>query len=157
VVDWVSRAPFYRQVRALYIGIFVFLGAIIGVLVALSTSNTFQMSVLERVREFGTLLAMGTDRLQLARLVVLEAAWLAIIGGVAGSALTVVTATAINAMEIEMPPPPAAVDSITLAVLIEPMDFVWAVVFMTLLLVIATVPPIARIFRLQVVEALGHV
>jgi len=157
VVDWAARAPFYRQVRGLYIGIFVFLGAIIGVLVALSTSNTFQMSVLERVREFGTLLAMGTDRLQLARLVVMEAVWLAIIGGVAGSLLTLATATAINALEIEMPPPPAAVDAITLSVLLEPADFVWAIAFVTLLLVVATVPPITRVFRLQVVEALGHV
>jgi len=157
VTDWATRAPFYRQVRGLYIGIFVFLGAIIGLLVALSTSNTFQMSVLERVREFGTLLAMGTDRLQLARLVVMEAVWLAIIGGVAGSALTIGIAAAINALEIEMPPPPAAVDPITLSVMLQPTDFLWAIVFMTLLLVAATAPPILRIFRLQVVEALGHV
>jgi ABC-type antimicrobial peptide transport system permease subunit len=58
---------------------------------------------------------------------------------------------------IQMPPPPAAVDPITLSVLLQPSDFAWAIVFMTVLLVAATAPPILRIFRLQVVEALGHV
>jgi len=157
VTGWEARAPFYRQVRGLYIGIFVFLGTIIGLLVALSTSNTFQMSVLERVREFGMLLAMGTDRLQLARLVVMEAIWLALLGGVAGSILTIVAAASINALEIQMPPPPAAVDPLTLSVYLEAPDFAWAILFMTVLLAAATVPPIMRIFRLHVVEALGHV
>jgi putative ABC transport system permease protein len=157
VTDWETRAPFYRQVRGLYIGIFLFLGTIIGLLVALSTSNTFQMSVLERVREFGLLLAMGTDRVQLARLVAMEGVWLAILGGVAGSVLSIAAALSINALEIQMPPPPAAVDPLTLSVYLQPPDFAWAILFMVLLLVAATVPPILRIFRLQVVEALGHV
>jgi putative ABC transport system permease protein len=157
VTDWETRAPFYRQVRGLYIGIFVFLGAIIGLLVTLSTSNTFQMSVLERVREFGVLLAMGTDRLRMARLVMMEGAWLGALGGATGSVLALIIASIINAAGIQMPPPPAAVDPLTLSVFIEPMDFVWAVLFMIALLVAATVPPILKIVRLQVVEALGHV
>jgi len=157
VADWESRAPFYRQVRGLYIGIFVFLGTIIGLLVCLSASNTFQMSVLERVREFGTLLAMGTDRGQLARLVVLEAVWLGVIGGAIGSILAAIIAFTINSIGIQMPPPPAAVDPLTLLVLIKPTDFLYAIVFMVVLLAIATVPPILKILRLQVVEALSHV
>ncbi len=157
VTDWETRAPFYRQVRGLYIGIFVFLGTIIGLLIALSTSNTFQMAVLERIREFGTLMAMGTNRLQLARLVVFEAMWLALIGGAAGGLLALLIMWGINAAEIQMPPPPAAVDPITLTVLILPTDFLWAIVFMIVLLVFATIPPIAKIFRLRIIEALSHV
>ena len=157
VTSWEARAPFYRQVRGLYIGIFVFLGTIIGLLVALSTSNTFQMSVFERVREFGALLAMGTDRRQLARLLVMEAMWLAILGGFVGSALTVMVAWAINLLAIEMPPPPGAVDPITLSVLLRPFDFVSAIALMLMVLMIATIPPAMQIFRLRVVEALSHV
>jgi putative ABC transport system permease protein len=157
VTDWETRAPFYRQVRGLYIGIFMFLGTIIGLLIALSTSNTFQMAVLERIREFGTLMAMGTSRLQLARLIVLEAMWLALIGGAAGGVLSRLIMWGINTAEIQMPPPPAAVDPITLTVLILPTDFLWAIVFMLVLLVAATIPPIAKIFRLRIVEALSHV
>jgi putative ABC transport system permease protein len=157
LADWQSRAPYYGQVRGLYLGIFVFLGAIIGLLITLSTSNTLQMSVMERVREFGMLLAIGTDRRQLAGLVTLEAVWLAILGAFTGSLLTVVASTAINALHIQMPPPPGAVDPVDLAVAIRPIDFAGAALFMLVLLVAATAPPMVRILRLQVAEALTHV
>ena len=62
VVNWEVRAPFYGQVRALYAGIFVFLGTIVALLVALSTSNTMLMSVIERTKELGILRAVGWRR-----------------------------------------------------------------------------------------------
>lgn len=157
VVDWETRAPFYHQVRGLYTGVFVFLGTIIAVLVALSISNTLLMSVLERVREFGTLLAIGTSRAQLAALMVLEAMWLALLGSLAGSVITLLLAALINALQIEMPPPPAAVDPITLALLLRAPDFFWTALFMAALLAVAAVPPMLRVMRLKVVDALGHV
>jgi len=80
LTDWRARAPFYGQVRALYSGVFWFLGGIVFVLVCLATSNTLLMSVMERVREFGTLLAIGTGRGQVALMVVLEALWLGVVG-----------------------------------------------------------------------------
>lgn len=157
LVDWQARAPYYGQVRGLYIGIFVFLGSIIGSLVVLASSNTLLMAVMERVREFGMLLAIGTGRRQLVSLVVLEATWLAILGTIAGTMLTMLAAFAINTLQIEMPPPPGAVDPINLAVMVRPIDFIGASAFMVVLLVAATVPPIVRVLRLQVAEALTHV
>jgi putative ABC transport system permease protein len=157
VVDWETRAPFYGQVRALYAGIFVFLGTIVALLVALSNSNTLLMSFLERVREFGTLLAIGTSRAQLAGLLMLEALWLALLGGLLGGALGVGMATLVNFLEIEMPPPPAAVDPLKLALTVAPSDFLWAVVFMVVVLTVAAVYPTLRILRLRIVDALAHV
>lgn len=157
VLDWESRAPFYRQVRGLYSSVFVFLGAIVAALVTLSISNTLLMSVLERVREFGMLLAIGTSRAQLAVLIVCEALWLAAIGSVAGSVLTMLLAWAINAARIEMPPPPAAADPITLALAIAPTDYLWLSLFMLGLLAAAALVPVSRVLRLRVVDALAHV
>ncbi|HVR42755.1 MAG TPA: FtsX-like permease family protein [Thermoanaerobaculia bacterium] len=157
VLDWETRAPFYGQVRSLYRSIFVFLGIIVALLVALSTSNTIMMSVLERIREFGTLLAIGTSRTQLAGMVILEALWLAILGGLGGSGLGIALAALINVLEIEMPPPPAAVDPMILALAVVPADLLFAVAFMAAILTVAAIPPILRLFRLQIVEALGHV
>src|SRR6185503_9512595 len=77
VVDWQARAPFYDQVKNLYLGIFWFLGTVILVLVVLSASNTLLMAVLERTRELGTLRAIGTGRAQVAVIVLCEALWLA--------------------------------------------------------------------------------
>lgn len=157
VVNWEVRAPFYGQVRALYAGIFVFLGTIVALLVALSTSNTMLMSVLERVREFGTLLAIGTSRGELARLLIFEALWLAVFGAIAGSALGLGLVTVINVLKIEMPPPPGAADPLVLALAVTPGDFLWIFASMTIVLAAAAVPPMLRVFRLQIVNALGHV
>ncbi|MEO8678366.1 MAG: FtsX-like permease family protein [Vicinamibacterales bacterium] len=157
IVTWETRAPFYGQVRALYGSIFAFLGTIVALLVALSISNTMLMSVLERVREFGTLLAIGTSRAQLAQMLIFEALWLAAIGALAGSALGFGLVTLINALHIEMPPPPAAVDPILLELLVQPSDFLWIFGAMTIILAAAAIPPMLRVFRLQIVDALGHV
>lgn len=157
LVSWNARAPFYEQVRALYGGIFVFLGAIVATLVALATSNTLMMSVLERIREFGTLLAIGTTRAQLAALLMWEGLWLGLLGSTGGGVLGFSLAAVINAARIQMPPPPAAVDPIDLALAVVPADLIWALGFMLFVLFLAVVPPVLRLFRLKIVEALGHV
>ena len=157
VLSWETRAPFYRQVRALYSGIFAFFGTIVMVLVILSISNTMLMSVLERVREFGALLAIGTSRAQLARLLMFEALWLALFGVIAGSALGLALVAAINAVRIDMPPPPGAVDPIQLTLAVVPTDVLAIGAFMIVVLAAAAVAPILRVLRLRIVDALGHV
>ena len=156
VQDWETRAPFYHQVRALYGGIFVFLGTLVFALVTLSTSNTLLMSVLERVREFGTLRAIGTSRGQVAALVVLEALWLGLLGGLMGGGLGLGLTLIINARRIRMPPPPGAADPLVLALKSEPADFALALAFMVLVLGVASLLPALRVVRLRIVEALSH-
>lgn len=157
VLGWEMRAPFYQQVRGLYLGIFVFLGTIVALLVALSAANTLLMSILERTREFGTLLAIGTSRRQLAALVLLEANWIALLGGAGGGLLGWGVAVALDLLHIKMPPPPGAVDPVDLALRILPTDFAWAMVAMAIVLTCAAVPAVVRLGRLRIVEALGHV
>ena len=57
---------------------------ILVVLVAFSVLNTQLMSVMERTREFGVILALGVRPSRLARLVVLETSLLALLGLVLG-------------------------------------------------------------------------
>lgn len=155
--SWETRAPFYAQVRALYSSIFIFLGAVVAALVTLSSSNALMMSVLERVREFGTLMAIGTTRLQLAFLVLSEAAWLGLFGAIVGSVLGGSSAFLINVSRLKMPPPPGAVDPVDLAVTVLPIDALWALAFVMAVVSVSAVPPMLRIFRLKIIEALGHV
>ncbi len=157
IITWEARAPFYGQVRALYSGIFVFLGGIVAALVILANSNTLMMSVLERTREFGTLLSIGTTRGQLASLLLWEATWLGLIGTIAGCALGFGVAAVLNALHIKMPPPPAAADPVDLAVSLVPADSLWALAFVIAVVVVAALPPMLRLFRLRIVDALGHV
>lgn len=157
VVDWKTRAPFYGQVESLYRGIFWFLGSVIVVLVCLSTSNTLMMSVMERVREIGTLLAIGTGRAQVASIVLLEALWLGLLGALAGDVLGITLVAGINALGIQMPPPPGATGGIELRLTTAPGDFAATVALMLVILGIAAAVPVMMSVRLRIADALRHV
>ena len=61
---------------------------LVALLIAAGVLNTLLMSVLERSREFGVMMAVGMSAQQLFRLVIIESVWLAIIGLVIGVLLT---------------------------------------------------------------------
>jgi ABC-type lipoprotein release transport system permease subunit len=61
---------------------------LIGLLIAAGILNTLLMSVLERTREFGVMMAVGMSPRTLFMLVVVESFWLAIIGIVIGIIIT---------------------------------------------------------------------
>ena len=70
---WIDLATYYKQVRTLFNGIFLFLGVIVFFMVLMSSVNTLLMAMFERTREIGTMLAMGTPRTWIVALFMLEA------------------------------------------------------------------------------------
>jgi putative ABC transport system permease protein len=157
VTGWIERAPFYIQVRNLYVGIFWFLGSVIFVLVVLSTSNTLVMAVMERVREIGTLRALGTGGGEIGALIVWEALWLGLFGALFGDLVGLLAIAALNAAGLQMPPPPGAVNPIDLRLAYVPEAFAGAIALMLVVMVLAAIGPVLRATRLRVVEALAHV
>ncbi|MFO7552592.1 MAG: FtsX-like permease family protein [Haliea sp.] len=80
VLDWDQLQPGLRQaIRSDMVSAWVMYAVLI-LLVAFSVLNTQLMSVLERTREFGVMLALGVSPGRLARLVGLETALLAAMG-----------------------------------------------------------------------------
>ena len=156
VTPWTKRAAFYGQVRNLYAGIFWFLGTIVFVLVVLATSNTLVMTVMERVREIGTLRALGTTPGQIAATVLWEALWLGILGALLGGLLGFAATAAINAAGLKMPPPPGAVDPIDLQLAYVPEALGGSVLLMAVVLLVAAIAPVRRATAISVVEALRH-
>ncbi len=59
--------------------------AVMGLIVAMGVLNTVLMSVLERTKEFGVLLAIGMKPYRLGMLVLLEATFLGVLGTIVGS------------------------------------------------------------------------
>jgi putative ABC transport system permease protein len=141
-------------VKNLYLGIFWFLGTIVFVLVVLATSNTLVMTVMERVREIGTLRAVGTTPGQIAAGVLWEALWLGVLGAILGGILGAAATAAINAAGLKMPPPPGAVDPIDLRLAYVPEAFAGSVALMAVVLLVAAIAPVRRATRISVVEAL---
>ena len=61
---------------------------LVGLLIAVGILNTMLMSVLERTREFGVMMAVGMSPGTLFRLVMVESFWLAIVGLILGIIIT---------------------------------------------------------------------
>lgn len=87
VLDWDELVPGVKQlIQADMLQNWVTYIALI-VIVTLSIMNTFLMSVLERTREFGIMLALGITPLRLGAMVMLESAMLTLLGLGIGIAL----------------------------------------------------------------------
>jgi ABC-type lipoprotein release transport system permease subunit len=86
LLDWDELQPGLRQMIQADISSAVFMYAVLVVLVAFSVLNTQLMSVLERTREFGIVLALGLRPSALGRLVMLETALMGLMGAVLGIA-----------------------------------------------------------------------
>jgi putative ABC transport system permease protein len=112
------------------------------------------MTVMERVREIGTLRALGTSPGQVAATVLWEALWLGLTGALAGGALGAAAIAAVNGANLKMPPPPGAVDPIDLQLAYVPEAFAGAVALMAVVLLVAAIVPVRRATRISVVEAL---
>ena len=61
---------------------------LVGLLIAVGILNTMLMSVLERTREFGVMMAVGMSPKTLFRLVMVESFWMAIVGLILGIVIT---------------------------------------------------------------------
>ena len=87
--SWYSRngstwPPITSRSVDLFNGIFLFLGVIVFFMVLMSSVNTLLMAMFERTREIGTMLAMGTPRLWVVALFMLEATLLGMLGAIVG-------------------------------------------------------------------------
>lgn len=101
-------SDFYRSTAALYERQSGVLQAIVLVMVPLSVGNSVNINVFERAGEFGTMMALGNNRLRIFRLVVTENFLLGAVGSTLGVVVGTALASTISAIGIPMPPPPNA-------------------------------------------------
>jgi len=154
VKTWVELNDFYEKTVALYDRQFGVLQLIILAMVLLSVASSVNMSVFERVGEFGTMMALGGGRGDVFRLILMESVLLGLIGGLLGVLLGVVMATAISAIGIPMPPPPNANLGYTAFIRVVPTVLAMALLVGFGATVLAALLPAARMYRTTVVTAL---
>ena len=87
VPDWDELMPGLKQAIQADMGSSFFMYFILVILVSFSVLNTQLMSVLERTREFGIVMALGLKPGRLGRLVMLETAMMGLMGMVLGAAV----------------------------------------------------------------------
>lgn len=108
ITAWNRLSDFYEKTVELYDRQFGVLRLIILVMVLLSVANSVNMTLFERTREFGTMLAIGDSQAVVFRLIVIENLCLGLLGAIAGMLLGYASGVAISIIGIPMPPPPNA-------------------------------------------------
>ena len=154
---WIELAAYYKQVRTLFSGIFLFLGIIVFFMVLMASVNTLLMAMFERTREIGTMLAMGTPRSWIVALFMVEATVTGILGAGVGVAGGNLLGMALNAAGLHLPAPPGTSFDMLFNVLHVPSLMVGSSAMVIVSLATASILPAIRASRLQIAEALAHV
>lgn len=157
IKSWSELASFYHQVVMLYNGIFGFLGIIVFAIVVFSVANTIVMSIFERTREIGTLMAIGVTRGRVWRMFFLEGLMTGILGGILGVAAGALIAFLINSGDIMLPPPPGYTVGYKLSILLQPPVLMTAFLIAVVTSTLSSILPALKASRLKVVDALGHI
>ena len=87
VLTWDELTPGLRQSIELDLIGGIIMYAILVIVVAFSILNTFFMAIIERTREFGVLMAIGTKPLRLVKIMLLESLAMTCVGLLAGMIL----------------------------------------------------------------------
>ncbi len=153
---WEDLSQLYRKVRQMFDLIFLFLFIIVLVISVMSVINTVNMAVMERIREIGTLRALGMRRGRIVLLFALESAALGIVGSLVGVVLTLAVWFGVRLAEPTWVPP-IITARIPLEIHLVPEYLVGAFFFLLALAMISATFPARRAARQEIVDALGHV
>ncbi len=156
VHTWTDLSDFYSKSVDLYRTQFGVLQWIVLVMVLLSVFNTVNMSVSERVGEFGTLMALGNTRSYVFWLVLAENAVLGCVGAVVGVILGTLLALAISKVGIPMPPPPNSNVGYTAAIRLLPDTVMMAFMVGLAATLGAALLPARRVSRTPIIDALRY-
>ncbi len=153
---WSQLSDFYAKTVDLYDRQFGVLRLIILVMVLLSVVNSVNLGLFERTREFGTMRALGDTSGQVFQLILAESLCLGGIGAIVGMVLGGLSALAISAVGIPMPPPPNANIGYTALIRLAPASICFAGLIGFVACVLATVLPARRAANFDIVDALRH-
>jgi len=155
VRPWSELAKFHSKVKKMFDVIFVFIFTIVLVIVVVSVVNTISMSVMERIREIGTLRALGVNRRGIISLFAVESALLGLFGSLFGCVITVACWGSVKIFE-PMWTPPNITATVPLEVHLVPEYLFISFVFLVVLSLISAVLPVRKATTLGIVTALGH-
>ncbi len=154
--DWKELSDFYEKTVQLYDAQFGVLRLIIFCMVLLSVANSINMSLYERTREFGTVLALGTHPNAVFWAILTESILLGLIGSIFGTILALTISWGISLHGIPMPPPPNANIGYLAKIRPTPELLVFSALVGLASTICAAIIPARRASQLQIVDALRH-
>jgi ABC-type lipoprotein release transport system permease subunit len=161
VLDWDALQPGLRQAIASDMASAWFMYAVLIVLVAFSVLNTQLMSVLERTREFGVMLALGMGPARLARLVGMESLLMSCVGLALGVLLGALLTWYLSYAGFTYPGMEEMASKFNMEARmypqVSPLSLLWGPLTVFIGALLAALYPALRLFRLEPVAAMRAV
>jgi putative ABC transport system permease protein len=157
LISWEQNGHMYRNAKLLFDKIEKTVNVIIAIVFFFSIANTINMAIFERMREFGTMMAIGNNRSIVFSVIFLEALFLGLLGAALGAVIGCGLAGVISSFGITLPPLPNSTLPYTTNILVD-----GSMIFRTFLLAFlsttfASLLPAWRASHLKIVDALGYV
>jgi putative ABC transport system permease protein len=150
---WIEMNPMFSQVNGMFAGIAFIVGVILFIIVAAGVANTMMMSIFERTREIGTVIAIGTEPRQVTRLFLLEALCIGGLGVVIG--LTIGIGLTLLAMKTGVPwRPPSSSETMHIIPVLKIGDMLRVTVLVMFMALVASFFPAHFASKLDPIDAL---
>jgi len=156
IKTWDELSSFYDQLRSMFDMIFLFIFIIVIIVAVMSVINTMSMTVIERVREIGTLRAIGVRRGGIKWMFSVEGGLLGTIGCGLGILLTIIIYFLMQYMQIKFTPPSTTAE-VALNIQLDTLFMLTLSILLVLLALLSAYFPAKRAAKLPIVDALGHV
>ncbi|MFH2113074.1 MAG: ABC transporter permease, partial [Spirochaetota bacterium] len=125
------------------------------IIIMVGITNTFSMVMFERIREIGTMRAMGIQRSGIRSMFLLEATFLAIAGAAAGIAAALLVMAGLSLINFGMESPAFLImKNGHLSFYLPPLKALGNILIIALLTLVAVARPAGRAAKLQPAEAL---
>lgn len=157
IVPWYKLADYYNKTIVLFTKQTLGIKIVIILIILLSISNTMTISVMERIGEIGTAMALGIKRSNIMRLFLSEGILIGCFGSLIGLVLGLSLAHVISHIGIPMPPPPSMARGYTGEILVTLDIALESLVLVASTTLIACIYPAWKASRMQIVDALRKI
>jgi putative ABC transport system permease protein len=156
IKTWKELAVLYNKVKEMFDIIFLFIFVIVFIIAMMSVINTISMAVMERIREIGTLRALGVKRNGIVHIFSIESIMLGLFGCLLGIGLTLISWFIVKMLEPSWMPP-IITQRLPLEIHLVPEYMSLSIPLLVILSIGAASFPARRAAHQSIVDALAHV
>lgn len=152
--SWEDLSPFAKVAKMLNL-MTVFIKVMLIAIVLVSIMNVMIMAVFERIREIGTIAAIGTPPATIRSLFLVEGLCLGLFGAVLGNLIGIIIIGIVNLSHITFSF--GQQTGLILKASIAPADILMVSVIVVIVSVLATLQPAIKASKMEPIDALRHV
>lgn len=152
--SWEELSPFAKIAKMLNL-MTVFIKAMLIAIVLISIMNVMIMAVFERIREIGTIAAIGTPPATIRALFLVEGLCLGLFGALVGNLVGIGIVLIVNLMKLTFSF--GQQTGLVLKAAIAPSDIIMVSLIVVVVSVLATLQPALKASKMEPIDALRHV